>query len=342
MSGKTIIKYYPSEHYTSVFDKTTGLSIRKEDDGYEEPFWAEHGPELLDVSITNYCTNNCQICYRDSNPQGNHISLAGLEIILKQAKELDVRQIALGGGNPNQHPQFIEILEMIRCKYEIIPSYTTNGIGLTQDIIDNTKKFCGVVAVSVSSFSKEKYQIIDRLINKGIKTNIHFVVTKESISEAIQLLEGKKSVPQGLNAIIFLNYKPVGNLKNAALNSRLSEEYEYFFSLVSQCKLSCNIGFDSCFVSGISKHTNINPLFYDYCEAGRFSAFIDENLNMVPCSFVNKDSRRISLNDMSMIDVWKNSEIFVDFRNRIKTKNCDCKFWNNCHGGCPCFDINFC
>ena len=34
--------------------------------------------------------------------------LADYETVMKQAKELDVLQVALGGGNPNQHPDFIK------------------------------------------------------------------------------------------------------------------------------------------------------------------------------------------------------------------------------------------
>jgi MoaA/NifB/PqqE/SkfB family radical SAM enzyme len=217
MDGKEIIKYYPHEHYTSIFNSGNGLSLRIEDGGFDEPFWASHGPELLDISITNYCTKGCNICYRNSHKNGKHILLSDLEIILKQAKELDVRQIALGGGNPNQHPDFLAILDLISQKYGIVPSYTTNGNGVTDDIIKATKENCGVVAVSISKFDKGNYGIIEKLIESNVKTNIHFVITSETIDEAIAALKNKKSIPNDLNAIVFLSYKPVGNHKSEKL-----------------------------------------------------------------------------------------------------------------------------
>jgi radical SAM protein with 4Fe4S-binding SPASM domain len=342
MNGNQIIKYYKEDHYTSIFNQKTGLFIRKEDTGYKEPSWASHGPELLDISITNYCTKLCEICYRNSNLYGHHMSILDLKIILKQAKEIGVQQIAIGGGNPNQHPHFIEILELIRQKYCIVPSYTTNGVGINDNIIKATKENCGVIAVSISSFRKQNYDIINKLINADIKTNIHFTVTSETLDEGIFLLENKREIPQNINAIIFLNFKPVGKAKTEKYILTNSEKIQHFFSLVNEKKIPCNIGFDSCFVSGICKYTNINPVFYDYCEAGRFSAFIDEGLNMYPCSFMIENQEKHSLLKSSIIDIWQNSQVFKKMRYELNKKICNCKYFENCHGGCKMFEINLC
>ena len=112
--GDIVVGEHPSQHYKTVFSRRTGFFIRFEEDGYEDPFWSEDGPELLDLSITKYCERCCDFCYRQANPSGSHIPLSDISIIVKQAKEIGVLQIALGGGNPNQHPNFIEILKIIR------------------------------------------------------------------------------------------------------------------------------------------------------------------------------------------------------------------------------------
>lgn len=41
-------------------------------------------------------------------------------------------------------------------------------------------------------------------------TNIHYVVSKDTINEAITRLE-KDLFPKGVNAVVFILYKPVGN-----------------------------------------------------------------------------------------------------------------------------------
>lgn len=148
MPGNLIIREHPEQHYKTLFNQQTGFFMRAEDNGYPEPFWAEDGPELLDISITNYCERNCLFCYRKANPNGTHMPLESLKFVIEQAKKVGVFQIALGGGNPNQHPHFKDILRIIR-ESGIVPSYTTNGDGLSDDILVATKTYCGAMAVSL-------------------------------------------------------------------------------------------------------------------------------------------------------------------------------------------------
>lgn len=82
-------------------------------------------------------------------------------------------QIALGGGNPNQHPNFIQILEQTR-KHSIIPSYTTNGQGMTEEIYRATKEFCGALAVSWYAPYLDAKKVISECKKYDIKVNVHF------------------------------------------------------------------------------------------------------------------------------------------------------------------------
>ena len=70
MVGKNphiVHKKYEEQHYSVLFNKKTGYFVRAEDKGFPEPLWAMHGPELLDISITNWCDKGCSFCYRKSN-----------------------------------------------------------------------------------------------------------------------------------------------------------------------------------------------------------------------------------------------------------------------------------
>lgn len=58
------------------------------------------------------------------------MSISDYKSVIDQAAEMGTFQVALGGGNPNQHPDFIEMLEYTRSK-GIVPNYTTNGLGLS-------------------------------------------------------------------------------------------------------------------------------------------------------------------------------------------------------------------
>ena len=107
----------------------------------------------------------------------------------------------------------------------------------------------------------------------------------------------------------------------------------------------CQIGFDSCMISHLAdKNALINLCSIDYCEAGRFSAFISEEGNMYPCSFMcGAGIKGYNIISEDMEDIWRNAKEFIDIRDALhsrKGKCLECDLYNLCHGGCPKFDIN--
>lgn len=325
--------------YMAIFDENSGYTIRAGESG-KDPFWKESGPELLDISITNYCEKNCNFCYRNSNRSGKHMSLDLYEKILQNAKKAGVFQIALGGGNPNQHPYFVEILRMTR-EYGIVPSYTTNGQGMTTEIYEATREYGGALAVSWYYPYDDAKKVIETGHSYGIPINIHYVLDAESIQQVGDLFD--KGQLDYVNAIIFLNYKPVGSGKRTVLEK--GNLISVFMDEMLQYK-KCQIGFDSCMISHlVNKQDIINMCSIDYCEAGRFSAFISEAGDMYPCSFMcgaGMQGNSIIVENMEII--WKKSKNFIDIRNAIKNPKKEkcrkCYLFTQCHGGCPIFDIN--
>lgn len=332
-----VFRNYPDEKYKVLFNQKTGFFARVEEKGTPEVFFAKKGPELLDISITNWCDKGCEICYRNSNKNGTHISLEDYALIMKQAFKNNVLQVALGGGNPNQHPQFIEILRLTRDKYNIVPSYTTNGRGLTDKILEATKNYCGAVAVSAYEPFDETIKAVERLSSYEIKVNLHYVLDSHSIIRAIEWLENGHKLLDKCNAIIFLNYKPVGDGKNNSKLLRDSSLIRKFFNLVDQKKHHIKVGFDSCMVSGIVQYmNNVNLTSLEPCDAGRFSAYISEDLKMYPCSFMMEYYEGEDLRKKSFMDIWNNSYSFNKTRDSLNGNRCNgCNQQKNCLNGCP-------
>jgi radical SAM protein with 4Fe4S-binding SPASM domain len=336
-----IVRKYKDQNYSVLFNKKTGFFARIEEKGHEEPFWSPTGPELLDVAITNYCEKGCGFCYRQSNIDGKHMSLSDFINLINQAKKIGVLQIALGGGNPNQHPEFINFLKISRDN-NIIPSYTTNGNGLTDEILKATKENCGAIALSAYKPYSNLSKIIDKVIKYEIKTNVHFVVSSETIGKAIEWLVSPPEFLSKINALVFLNYKPVNTSPNLNLNS--SDLLPIFFELLRRNKYRFKIGFDSCFMSGIVSYLDIKSIFIDSCDSARFSAFISEDMKMFPCSFMINSLNAGNLREKTMLDIWMNDELFVKHRKNISENNCKtCLYEKNCKGGCVFLqNINLC
>lgn len=343
-----ILRQYKESSYIALFDKENGTFLR-EGMNHKEPFWNHKGPELLDISITNYCERECDFCYRASNINGTFMEVSDYEYVMKQALEVGTLQVALGGGNPNQHPEFIDILK-ITSQYGIVPSYTTNGQGMTPGIYKATKEYCGAVAVSWYPPFVDAINVINKCKEYGIKVNIHVMLSSETIVYASELMDKHMDLLKDVNAIIFLNYKPIYSSKSIVLrNSKLIYP---FISKILKNKI-CKIGFDSCMISFLVPFSDeFWPETVEYCEGGRFSAFISEDLKLYPCSFLKgSESNGIDLKKISLHKGWAEGEQFMEIRERIATqgnqrtpinKCCNCDRYDLCHGGCPMFDINAC
>jgi len=295
---------YKSLGYTSFFNPSSGFFARVPDKGKKDPFWSPHGPELMDISITNWCDKGCSFCYKASTKRGTHMALADYKRVIDQAAEMGTFQVALGGGNPNQHPDFIEILAYTATK-GVVPNYTTNGRGLSDAILRATRQYCGAVAVSAYPPYDETAETIERLAEFGIKTNVHFILDADSIDTAIDWLNSPPEFLRGINAIIFLNYKPSGRKVFEEKLLRHSPRLDEFFALATSQHRKLKVGFDACCVSGVFARTNANTSMVDACDAGRFSMYVSEDLKVHPCSFQSGLADGDQLNDeTTLLDIW--------------------------------------
>lgn len=330
---------YKSLGYASFFNPDTGFFARIPDEGEKDPFWSPHGPELMDISITNWCDKGCAFCYKSSTKRGEHMALDDYKGVIDQAAEMRTFQVALGGGNPNEHPNFAEILEYTAFR-GVVPNYTTNGRGLSNEILNATRKYCGAVAVSAYPPYDETAATIEKLADYGIRTNVHFILDAESIDTAIDWLYQPPEYLAGINAMIFLNYKPLGRIVFEEKLLRNSSRLDEFFGLATSPKRKLKVGFDACCVSGVFARTNANISMVDACDAGRFSMYVSEDLRVYPCSFQSGLGEGDRLDDKTtLLDIWTKSRNMAAFRSYFSSDRCGgCGHRSTCMNGCPLFD----
>ena len=118
---------------------------------------------------------------------------------------------------------------------------------MTPEIAELCKKYCGAVAVSWYR-SEYTYHAIEMLLEAGVKTNIHYILGKNTIDEAIERLKNN-SFPKGINAVIFLLHKPAGQGSRANMLSVDDPRVKEFFTEFDN-KHSFKVGMDSCNVPG--------------------------------------------------------------------------------------------
>ena len=340
-------------NFKTAFDTVTGMYVRTGvldaggNDTGVDPFMASY-PHLIDVGIMGHCihgkTGLCAKagigCYQSGLlVEKPNMAVEDFLWIAEQSKGR-CNQFALGGrGDPDQHEYFEEILKICR-ENMLVPNFTTSGYGMTPEIAKLCKQYCGAVAVS---WYRSEYTLnaIQALLDAGVKTNIHYVLGKNSIDEAIQRLKSN-NFPKGINAIIFLLHKPAGQGTKANVLSVDDPRVAEFFALLD-APHPFKVGMDSCNVPGAIRFCKtILPESLDTCEGGRYSCYIGADMTMVPCSFDQEKEYEVSLREMTIEEAW-NSEPFERFRNKMRAACPSYEKKDYCLGGCPLMpQIVFC
>ena len=341
-----IVKKYDKEHkFIAMFDTESGLYMRSGviencvDTGID-PFMASF-PELIDVGVMGHCIHGkTGLCIKSGvqcyqNGLKTHMPNMTLENFKRIVDECKGKtyQLALGGrGDVDQHENFEEILAYCR-QNNIVPNFTSSGLGFTPEIVKICKEYCGAVAISWYR-QEHTMRAIDMLLEAGVTTNIHYVLGNNSIDEDIQRLKDQ-SFPKGINAVIFLLHKPVGLGKEDNVLQISDPRVKEFYTLIDISN-SLFIGFDSCNAPAlINFNKNVDVNSFDTCEAARFSMYITADMKALPCSFDNQDLRwAVDISDKSIKEAW-DSKKFEDFRNIFRRSCTGCPDKNLCLGGCP-------
>lgn len=137
VDGKALVAYSPR----------TGVKLRWSREAYDKA----GTPELVDIKITDFCPFSCEFCYQGSTKQGQHAPLERIEEIFDQMRDMGVFEVAIGGGEPAQHPQFARIIEAAHDR-EITFNFTCFGLDWLRkdDVIEALRKQRGFgIGISV-------------------------------------------------------------------------------------------------------------------------------------------------------------------------------------------------
>lgn len=186
---REVIGSYKNGNYTVVI-LSDGTMIRS----CKDDIMVSEFPDSMDIKITNKCSGgtNCKYCHENSSPDGLHGKILNVPL-LNSLKPYT--QLAVGGGNVLEHPDFLSFL--IWCKEKnLIPSITLNqkhfmenlqlvkdlvdkkliyGIGVsliypTDELINAVREFPNaVIHVIAGIISKTE---LDRISDRGIKVLI--------------------------------------------------------------------------------------------------------------------------------------------------------------------------
>jgi MoaA/NifB/PqqE/SkfB family radical SAM enzyme len=308
--------------YYSTFDEGTGNVVRLvEDLGGDD--WAlekviherfqgryneipSPSPELCDISITDKCGFGCDFCYQDSKPNLPHGHTDLVETILKGFETVPY-QIAIGGGEPTQHPDFPHILRKAR-ELGTVPNYTTAGFRMTPEIVAATNEVCGGVAMTYHSFKgldwfKDHYKRLKDQLR--VKLNVHLIADK-NVSKNLRDLADAQDELGHLSVVLLAYYPDVGR----ATVDKLMTRTTYMKTFPAAITYARGKAVDISFSEGLLAYflsrpeLGINTQFAMRSE-GVFSCYIDPRGRMSHSSFDSPHSKGQTVFETTSQNLWE-------------------------------------
>ena len=198
----------PVYGYWTLFDRHHGSKLRFSFDDDIEIKCASL-PELVDLKITDYCQKRCDYCYQASGYNGKHADFDEIVKLIEALAQLQVFEVALGGGEPTTHPQFIDILK--KCKeHRIVPNFTTRNYDWfrASKNVEVFEQCCGRVAFSANRpYDIEEVAAIRDYLRLRDKVSVQVI---DKVSDVVSLVKAAKNYRLDLT---LLGFKETGRGK---------------------------------------------------------------------------------------------------------------------------------
>lgn len=96
------------------FNKANGWKTRLSFDNVPVTYKKSSTPELVDLIISNRCTQGCSFCYRDCTDKGAVAELDMVKTYIQALARLNVFEVVIGGGDILEYPDLGELLAYLR------------------------------------------------------------------------------------------------------------------------------------------------------------------------------------------------------------------------------------
>jgi len=247
---------FPDKNYKGIYFNGKTIRIALDE---TKPILELDYPEFYDVKITGKCSGKCPYCYMDSKETDYHYeNIIDKVISFFGRMTLNERcfQVAIGGGEPTQHPDFCELLKTFH-KMGITPNYTTNGMFIDDprkmEIIHATQLYSGGVAVSCHDHLKYYWgKAADLLYINRIKLNFHIIISdRKSIDDFMEIF---RNWYDKVDYFVLLPYGVQGRADNKEI------DWEYFIKMLPNdiSKLAFGANFYSNLVEDAGKNIKVS------------------------------------------------------------------------------------
>ena len=291
------------DDFLSILHEKHGDRFKKYRDNWGNAEKLEFVPDYpleLALEINNYCNLACKMClcskYVHQRNNKKNMPLRYVDNILEQSKD-KLSALAIGNSaEPSLHPQFSEILKKTTKAGIIHVIFGTNGLTLSDSIIDLViESQTSVLAVSIDAATENVYKIIRGGSLSKVENNIHKLINaKEKANSKLPYLRVSFVVQEeNKNEVDLFKNKWVG--------------------------LADRVDFQDLVVFTEDINTNNDIAFQ--CSQPFKRMVIDYNGDVFPCChYYKKELKLGNLRDHSIEELW-NGEIINKLRESIKNRD---------------------
>jgi radical SAM protein with 4Fe4S-binding SPASM domain len=325
-------------------------------------------PFMVVWNFTNMCNLRCLHCYQKADrPLPSELSLKEKLWIVEEFDDLGIAAIALSGGEPTLHPDYLAIVKAA-ARRGIYVATATNGWRFAD--LDELKKAVDAglryVEVSIDSAYMNRHDIfrgvegswikavkaLENAVKVGLSHAMAVTITKYNINEVDDILNLAESI--GVKRVIFFNFIPVGRGEDVVNIDLDPVEREHFmrhiyremkrrkieiyttapeYGRVVMQMSGGNEVAPTHFVARGDVVTTAIAEFIGGCGAGRIYVALQPDGVVTPCVFMPINVGNIRY--MPFRDIWNKSDFLSNLRNRNLLKGfCKiCPYKNIC-GGC--------
>ena len=267
-------------------------------------------PELVDLKITDYCDKGCNFCYQGSTNKGKHANIDVIKSIITELAEHQVFEIAIGGGEPTTHPNFLEILQFANEKH-IVPNFTSRSFdwirkGYHKDIMP----LVGKVGFSIDDNEGQLEDLaawtrVTDIQGKFVAHVVLGVTGKNAFNRIINSLKHHHM------SVLFLDFKDVGRGPQFKATKYSYQEYDWFPEALKEIHDNprLTVGIDTPLAKRFEKELRDMGISNTYfsVEEGKFSCYIDAvNQTIARSSYETEDAVALgSVRKGGWIDIYR-------------------------------------